>query len=129
MTDEPSNEELQAIEAEDIPDVEFSDIVIYLENGVNLVSRVIMNITAEEGESQEDVDAYLLLYRPAQIFGTPDGNMVMQPWILESDDEYYPLEKSRVMTTATPRAEILQYYREAIGVSEKAYTPEGQTLH
>ncbi len=129
MTDEPSNEELQAIEAEDIPDVEFSDIVIYLENGVNLISRVIMNITAEEGESQEDVDAYLLLYRPAQIFCSPDGNMVMQPWILESDDEYYPLEKLRVMTTATPRAEILQYYREAIGVSEKAYTPEGQTLH
>ncbi len=129
MSDEPTNEELQAIEAENMPPIEFSDIVLYLENGVVLVSRVIMNIEAEDEENQEDVDAYFLLFRPAQLYHTPDGNMIMQPWVTESDDEYYPLEKVRVMITATPRPEILQYYREAIGVSEKAYSPEDVTLH
>lgn len=119
---EPSDEQLdQIIEAEDQTPVEFSDNLIYLETGSVLVSRIITNI--------EEADEMIVLFKPAELVPTYEGDVVIRQWLAESDDQYFFLPPTRVITMASPKPEILKAYLNVIGVTKDAYLPEGAVLH
>lgn len=119
---EPTDEQLDEIveSGEDSP-LEFTDSLIYLETGSVLVSRILTNV--------EESDEMMVLFKPAELVPTYEGDVVIRQWMAESDDKYFFLPPTRVVTVANPKPEILNAYLNVIGVTPEAFIPEGATLH
>lgn len=118
---EPTPVELDTIESEDQPKIQFSDQIYYFETGMVVVSRMITNM--------ENSDGVLVLYKPAQIIHDEYGSTVLTHWMPEVVDDYIFIDPSRVMSMGTPNKAVLDAYRKIIGVTEHGYLPENTTLH
>jgi len=120
MINEPTNDDLDNIESTEVA-MTFTDKMVYLKNGTVLVTRILTNA--------DDSDNNLVLFKPAQIITNLDGSMIMGDWMPQTDDDYIMLPNDRVMTTATPKSDVLNGYHRNIGVSTNSYLPDGETLH
>ncbi len=122
---EPTDEQLnEIVESGEDATPQFQDSLLYLETGAVLVSRVITNL-----EDTPDSEHMMVLYKPAELVPTYEGDVVIRQWLAESDDDYFMLPMGRVITVANPKQAILEAYLNVIGVTKEAYLPEGETLH
>jgi len=104
----------------------FRDLLVILNNGTRLITRMIEDVTDEEDKPIED--SYFM-YEPHELIRLNDGRLIMVKWIAETTDKVIPIPIEEVLTAVHPDDDLLKYYLQQIGVIPKPVEMPSHSVH
>ena len=95
MTEHPENNPEDEV-------MQYVDKLIYLDGGVLLMGRILVN--------HNDTESFVCVFRPAEICIDELAQTTMRPWIPESEDDFFTIPVGKVLNVCAPKSEILDAY-------------------
>lgn len=104
----------------------YRDMLVILNNGTRLITRIIEDVTDEE---DNPIEESYFLYEPYELIRLNDGRLIMVKWIAETTDLVIPVPVEEVLTTVHPDDEILKHYLQQVGIIPKPIEMPSQAVH
>lgn len=104
----------------------YRDLLVILNNGTRLITRIIEDVTDDEDKPIED--SYFF-YEPHELVRLNDGRLIMVKWIAETTDMVIPVPVEEVLTAVHPDEDLLKYYLQQIGVIPKPVEMPSHSVH
>lgn len=111
----------------DIKLEKFRDMIVVLNSGIRLITRLIEDTIVDEDENI--IENQHFMYQPCELFRTNDDRLIMAKWIPETTDLIIPIPIEEVLTIVTPDDEILKHYLQSIQVIPTPTEMPNQSIH
>lgn len=110
----------------DIKLEKFRDMIVILNSGIRLITRLIEDTIVDEDENI--IENQHFMYQPCELFRTND-RLIMAKWIPETTDLIIPIPIEEVLTIVTPDDDILKHYLQYIRVIPTPTEMQNQSIH